>query len=78
MFVGLLTDMDPVLNTMLNRARSIKKGHRSSYDYAIVNKLKEYNVSESDSYEILKGYGTVRVSDDNYVKMTVKNVYLGV
>ena len=71
-FVELLREIDKSLDTMLERAGSIKKGHRSSFDFAIVRKLGEYDISEPDCEYILRNHGTKRVENDDYVRNTVK------
>ena len=70
--VELLREIDKSLDTMLKRAESIKKGHRSSFDFAIVRKLGEYDISEPDCEYILRNFGTKRVEDDDYVRNTIK------
>lgn len=75
--VNAIIGMDIGFKRLLENAAGLKgRGKRSNYDFAIAMKLKDYNISESDCVEILKICGSSKVKSLDYVRLTVRNVYL--
>ena len=75
--IDTIMKYDRAFKKLVDNARSTKKGKRSDYDYVIAMRLKEYNVSELDCMELLHVYGSSKAKSMDYVKMTVRKVYLG-
>lgn len=75
--INTIFNVDKAFKKLVGNAQSAKRGKRSNYDYVIAMRLKEYNVSELDCMELLGMYGSSKAKSKDYVKMTVKKVYLG-
>lgn len=75
----VIMSLDPALTTMIDRVGFLRPGKRSEYDYAIVQRLRDWKVSISDATDILYQFGSGKARGRlDYVKMTVMRGYTSI